>query len=92
MTEAIKGWDILTDKEADKNEGTKITWKHDKEHISAYKNNHKEGFYHISKRRCFTKEEQFDWISHVCEKVWVNNYKFKEAFIKALKSWDLWKI
>ena len=70
----------------------KITWKNNETNISAYKNNHEEGFYHISKERCLTKEEQFDWISHLGEKNWVNNYEFKEAFITALKSWDLWRI
>ena len=34
----------------------KITWKNDKTNISAYRDNHKEGFYHISKEQCLTKE------------------------------------
>ena len=89
MTEVITLKDLIK-KNAEKH--TEIIWKNDKTYISAYKNNHKEGFYHISKMQCLTKEEQFDWISHVGEKNWVNNYKFKEAFIKALKSWDLWEI
>ena len=88
MTEVITLKDLMKKDE----KRLKIIWKSDKTHISAYKGDHKSGFYHIPKKRCLTKEEQFDWISHVGEKNWVNNYEFKEAFIKALKSWNLWKI
>ena len=88
MTEVVTLKDFMKKDE----KRVKIIWKSDKTHISAYKDNHKKGFYHISKKECLTKEEQFDWISHVCGKNWVINYEFKEAFIKALKSWDLWEI
>ena len=47
-------------------------------------------WYHISRDRCLTKEQQFDWILHIEKKIWGNGYKFKKAFVKALKEWGLY--
>jgi hydrogenase maturation factor HypF (carbamoyltransferase family) len=68
-----------------------ITWKYDKDYLSSYKDG-KEMGYNIHKNRCLTKEDQFMWIQHMGDKSWVNTYKFTKEFIKALKSWNLWKI
>ena len=68
-----------------------ITWKHDKNYLTAYRDG-KEMPIFIHKNRCLDKEAQFEWIQHMGDKNWVNTYIFKEAFIKALKSWNLWKL
>ena len=74
-----------------KDYGPEITWKHDKNYHTAYRDG-KETPVFIHKNRCLDKEAQFEWIQHMGDKNWVNTYIFKEAFIKALKSWDLWKL
>ena len=38
------------------------------------------------------KEDHGPEITWKHDKNWINTYNFKEAFIKALKSWDLWKL
>ena len=68
-----------------------ITWKHDKNYLTAYRDG-KETPVFIHKNRCLTKKAQFGWMQHIGDKSWINSYNFKEAFIKALKSWDLWKL
>jgi len=69
----------------------KITWKHDKKYLTAYRDG-KETPYFIEKNNCLTKLSQFAWIEHMSSKSWVNGYQFTEAFVLALKDWDLWEI
>tara|TARA_Y100000310_G_scaffold306934_1_gene348522 strand:- start:916 stop:1173 length:258 start_codon:yes stop_codon:yes gene_type:complete len=69
-----------------------ITWKHNKTYLSAYRANRKKGFYDIHKNQVKTKESQFTWFAHLTEKEWVYAHDFKEAFIKALKDWNLWEV
>jgi len=48
----------------------KITWKHDKKYLTAYRDGKKTPYF-IKKDRCFTKEDQFIWIQHMGDKSWV---------------------
>ena len=87
-----KGLEVLSFSEfMAKDYGPKITWKHDKNYLTAYRDG-KETPVFIHKNRCLTKEAQFGWMQHIGDKDWIHTYNFKEAFIKALKSWDLWKL
>ena len=82
----------ISDEELDEHyKKNKITWKHDKKYITAY--NYK-GYeqYVIERAFCNTKEEQFDWLAQVSEKIWSYPHEFRIAFTDALKDWDLWKI
>ena len=92
-TTKLKGFDVISDKDADEwaKNSPEITWKHDKNYITAYRDGIELPIF-IHKDKCLTKEYQFMWMQHMGDKNWVSAYDFKEAFIKALKSWDLWKI
>ena len=93
MTKEYENFHLVRDTEADKyikNE-PKITWKHDKKYLTAYRDG-KETPYFIEKNKCLTKLSQFVWIEHMGSKSWVNSYEFTKAFVLALKDWDLWEI
>ena len=90
-----KGLEVLSFNEfMAKDYGPEITWKHDKNYHTAYRDGKETPvfLFYIHKNRCLTKKAQFEWMQNIGDKNWINTYNFKEAFIKALKSWDLWKL
>ena len=45
--------------------------------------------YSIEKSRCLTREDRWDWLAHMCEKNWIDNYTFMQTFLKACKTWGI---
>ena len=45
--------------------------------------------YSIEKGRCLTREDRWDWLAHMCEKNWIDNYTFMITFLKACKTWGI---
>lgn len=90
MSKRIGGFEVFTEDDFSnyKDPSANTTWRHTKNHISATVKGRE--WYHIRRDRCLTKEQQFDWILHIEKKIWANGYKFKKAFVKALKEWDLY--
>ena len=91
MKEVDKGYDALSLGDfMDKYKRDEVTWKITKKYLSAY-DQHKREIYYIRRDTCLTKDKQFDWLAHMCEKVWIYPYEFKTVFIKALKKWGLYE-
>ena len=82
---------VMSNKEASNwvDPSDSISWKIDDKYITAHKGKGKFEFYNISKDRCLTEKERIEWVTHMCEKVWVNKYDFGQLMIKAIKKWNL---
>ena len=39
--------------------------------------------YSIEKSRCLTREDRWDWLAHMSEKNWIDNYTLMVTFLKA---------
>tara|TARA_R100000664_G_C2696870_1_gene98746 strand:- start:466 stop:738 length:273 start_codon:yes stop_codon:yes gene_type:complete len=90
MSKRIGGFEVFTEDDFSnyKDPSENTTWRHTKNHISATIDGTE--WYHIRKQDCLTKEQQFDWVLHIEQKIWGDGYKFKKAFLKALKEWNLY--
>tara|TARA_R110000737_G_C14454607_1_gene463813 strand:+ start:364 stop:639 length:276 start_codon:yes stop_codon:yes gene_type:complete len=86
----IGEFELISEEEMNnyKDPSKNTTWRHTKNNISGTVKGRE--WYHISRDRCLTKEQQFDWILQVEQKRWANGYVFKKAFVKALKEWGLY--
>ena len=102
MGKRIGGFEVFTEDDFDnyKDPSENTTWRHTKNHISATIDGTE--WYHIRKQDCLTKEQQFDWVLHIEQKIWGDGYKFKKgsaykhlsgedkkdfnAFVKAIES------
>jgi len=45
--------------------------------------------YRIDKSRCLTREKRWEWLAHMCEKNWIDNYGFMKMLLKACKYWNI---
>ena len=45
--------------------------------------------YSIEKSRCLTREDRWDWLAHMSEKNWIDNYTFIVTFLKACRTWGI---
>ena len=64
-----------------------ITYHVDKKYITVKRDGHE--FYQIDKNRLLTEKKRLEWVAHMGQKNWVDNYTFFKTMLRAITVMDL---